>query len=281
MLKLSVVCAAFILAIAPSPIAAAAPTSGTQSPVISYVRSARGYSLIVANEDGSGARTIHSSSLMLSGELGPDSMIYFWEGGYFKRMPATGGAPQPLFNTNRTIVNHSDLSPNGTSVAWFSAAAGTLFRYDIATGNQTPLAQVSSIIDLTFDYTGNSIIYAEEVVSGTEYELKTISAAGGTPSSLGLVGRISQFDSARRDGTLALTINPPGASPYIGLWKPGMSTPARITDGYNPTYRCDDSAILFDRMTNSGAALYKRTSGGAITLVAKPAAIFPSYKPIC
>lgn len=279
MRKTTVAYGAFLLCISPSLPAAGPPNSGTQTPQISYVRSSRGYDLIVANNDGSGARTIYSSSRMLAGELGPDGMIYFWEGGRFNRMPATGGTVQSLFDTSGTIVRHSDLSRDGTSVAWFSPE-GVLFRYDIGTGSQTPLVSVANIIDLTFDYTGNSIIYAQ-AVSDVDYELKSISAAGGNPISLGLVARISNFDSARRDDTLALTINPPGASPYIGLWKPGMGTPTRIADGYNPTYRCDDSSILFDRMTNSGPALYNRTSNGGITLVAKPPAIFPSYKPVC
>ncbi len=227
-------------------------------------------------------KTIHSSSRMLSGELGPDGNIYFWDGGRFNRMPAAGGAVQVLFDTdpNQWIINQSDLSPSGASVAWFNKPDSTIYRYDIATGSQTPLAQVPFILNLTFDYTGNSIIFVEEV-GPTDYELKIVSAGGGPTSSLGLVGRISMIDSARRDNTLALTYNPAGASPYIALWKPGMSSPVRITDGYNAMYRCDDSAILFTRMTNSGPALYKRLSNGATTMIAKPSAVFHSYKPIC
>ena len=280
MVKAIFACAALFLAAAPSPTFAAPPSAGTQSPQLSYVRSARGYSLVIANDDGSGARTIYSSSRMINGDFGPDGMIYFWDGGRFNRMPAIGGSVEVLFDTNGQIPNHSDVSPNGASVAWFSVAGSTLYRYDLATRTQTPLAQVPYIISLTFDHTGNSIIYAEEV--GTvDYELKVISAGGGTPSSLGLVGRISHIDSARGDATLALTFNPAGAGAYISLWKPGMMTPVRITDGYNPTYRCDDSAILFNRMTNSGPALYKRLSNGATTLMAKPSSIFSSYKPVC
>lgn len=257
-------------------------SGGTVAADISYVRSLSngGRQLVVAKDDGSGATTIYSSTRMLSGELGPDGNIYFWEGGRFNRMPATGGAAQTLFDTFRTVVNHSDLSRDGASVAWFSPDAGELLRYDIGSGQQIPLAAVASLIDLTFDYTGNSIVYAEEVTSGVDYELKVIPVTGGTAASLGLTARISSVDSAHRDNTLVLTIND-GAGPHVELWKLGMSTPTRIADGYNATYRCDDSAILFDRVTSSGAALYRRSSGGAIALVAKPTAIFPSFKPSC
>lgn len=281
MRKLRLATAVVLLSLTPSQ-TAARPSSGTTNPQISYVRASTSGArqLIVANEDGSGAKTIYSSTRMLSGALAPDGMIYFWDGGNFMRMPATGGTAQRLFDTPGTIIRKSDLSNNGASLAWFSDGAGILFRYDIATGQQTPVVQVPFVIDLTFDHTGNYIIYAEQV-GEVDYELKSVPAAGGSPTSLGLVAPISNFDSARADGTLVLTINVRGVGPHLALWKPGMSAPVRLVDGYNGTYRCDDSAILFDRMTPSGAALYRRASSGAITTVAKPESIFPSYKPVC
>ena len=262
------------------PEAAAAPAAGTQNPQISYVKSARGYQLIVADVDGGGARGIYSSIRMLSGELGGDGRIYFWDGGRFAHMPATGGAAQTLFDTNRTIPNHSDLAPNGNSMAWFDSVSGTLFHYDFASGSQQPLASAAMILDLTFDFTGASVIYLEQV-GDTDYELKSVPAGGGSPLSLGLVGRFSGFDSARRDDTLALTVNPAGAAPYVAVWKPGMAAPVKIADGYNPTYSCDDSAIYYNRMSSSGPALYRRTANGAISQVAKPSAIFASARPVC
>ena len=153
MRKIALISAVLVGANTASLLPAAPPSGSTLSPQISYVRSARGYDLIVANEDGSGVKTVYSSAKMLSGELGPDGNIYFWEGGRFNRMPAAGGPAQLLFDTFRTGVNHSDLSPNGASVAWFSQDAGALFRYDIISGQQAMLAAVPSLIDLTFDYT--------------------------------------------------------------------------------------------------------------------------------
>lgn len=113
-----------------------------------------------------------------------------------------------------------------------------------------------------------------------EYQLKSVSAAGGTPAPIGLSGRISRVDSAHRDATLLLTVNV-GGVPHLALWEPGMSSPMRLVDGYNGVYRCDDSAILYDRMTSSGAAVYRRTAAGANTLIAKPESVFPNYKAVC
>lgn len=280
MSKLRAAVSILFLAVASSATAARPAASGTTSPQIAYVRAGTSGSrqLMVANEDGSGAKAIYASPRMLSGELGPDGYIYFWDGGSFNRMPAAGGTRQPLFDSSGTVARHSDLSKDGRSIAWYSPNAGMLLRYDIG-GQQTPLTATATVLDLTYDYTGSSIIYVEQV-NDTQYEVKSVPATGGTPSSLGLVGGYANVDSAHADGTLVLTVYQQGV-PYLELWKPGMSGSMRIAQGYNGTYRCDDSAILFDRMASSGAALYRRASSGAITLVAKPESIFPSYKPVC
>lgn len=275
-------CAA-VLFTAPVPAhAAAKPPSGTTNPQIAFVRAYTSgrRQLVVANEDGSGATVIYTSSIMLSGDLAPNGFVYFWEGGAFKKIPATGGAVTPLFDTGGTFIRQSDLSPDGSTVAWYSNPGGMLFRYDLATGSQAPLTPASTVVGVTFDRTGSNVIYLEDV-GDAHYELKIVPTTGGSSSSLCLTGRFMGIDAAHRDSTLAIAVNPAGGSPYIGLWEPGMAAPMRIVDGYNPTYRCDDSAIIYDRMTSSGAALYRRTSAGAITMVAKPEAVFPNYKQVC
>lgn len=78
-----------------------------------------------------------------------------------------------------------------------------------------------------------------------------------------------------------ISVYPPGSAPYLGLWEPGLAAPVRIADGYNGTYRCDDSAIMYQRIVGSGSAIFRRSSTGAITTVAKPEAVFPSYKQVC
>lgn len=282
MRPISSVTVGILLAIASS--GSARAPSGTTAPAIAYVRSSTSGNrqLIVANEDGSGAVTVYSSAgRLLNGQLGRDGFIYFFNGGNFYRMPALGGAATLLFETPGTISRPFALSRDGGSIAWFSKDAGMIMRFDLGRG-QTPIASVAHVLDLTYDRLGSSIIFVEEVDStGSEYQLKRVSAGGGTPSLIGLSGRISSVDSAHADDTLLLTFNPVGASPYLALWKPGMGSPMRLTDGYNGVYRCDDSAILYDRMASSGAALYRRTAAGAITLIAKPESVFPSYKPVC
>ncbi|MFP5329881.1 MAG: hypothetical protein ACLGHC_07075 [Alphaproteobacteria bacterium] len=236
--------------------------------------------MIVANEDGSGATTIYTSTVMLSGHLAPNGFVYFWEGGVFKKIPATGGAVTPLFDTGGTFSRQSDLSPDGSTVAWYSIQGGMLFLYHIATGTQTPLAPSTTVAGVTFDRTGGNVIYLDEIGPG-ESEVRIVPVSGGASASLGLTGRFMGIDAAHTDSTLAIAVNPAGGFPYIGLWEPGMSGLVKLVDGYSPTYRCDDSAIIYDRMTSSGAALYRRSSAGAITMVAKPEAVFPKYKQVC
>ena len=78
-----------------------------------------------------------------------------------------------------------------------------------------------------------------------------------------------------------ITVHVPATAPYLGLWEPGMSAPIRIADGYNGTYRCDDSSIIYQRVVGSGSSILRRTSAGAITTVAKPETVFPSYMQVC
>lgn len=279
MRKLSLLTSCLVLASAPL-LLGAAPPSGPVDPQISYTRtSPKGYQLVAAKEDGTGAVVLTSSSRQLKGELGRDGRIYFWNGGSFNRMPATGGAVEPLFDSGGTVVRHSDISPNGQSVAWFSSTTGQLFRYDIAGGQQSLLASVPMLLDVSFDHTGNTIFFTQEV-GAADYELMAIPAGGGSAGSTGLFGRISAIESARGDSTLAVTFNPAGASPYIAAWKQGFA-PVKIVDGYNATYRCDDSAILFTKMTSPGPVIYRRETSGGITVAAKASAIWPSYRPVC
>ena len=256
---------------------------GVTNPQIAFVKASTGgrRQLIVANEDGSSATSIYTSTRMLRPEMGSDGNVYFWDGGRFNRIAVSGGSAQPLFDTNRTIPPPSDLSPDGTSLAWFSEESGGIFRYSIGTGQQQAIAVVSSLLDLSFDRTGANIIF-NSPVSDVDYEFRIVPASGGTPASYGLVGRYSMFDASHLDATLVISVFPGGgATPYIGLWEPGMSAPMRIADGYQGTYRCDDSAIFFQRVVGSGSAIFRRSSSGAITTVAKPEAIFPSARQIC
>lgn len=259
------------------------PPSGVASPQIAFVKASTGgrRQLMVANEDGSGATAIYTSTRMIRPEMGSDGNVYFWDGGRFNRISTTGGAVQMLFDTNRTIPPPSDLAPDGSNLAWFSEASGGLFRYDIGSGQQQAVAAVSSVLDLSFDRFGANIIF-NTPVGDVDYEFRIVPASGGTPAPYGLVGRYSMFDASHRDSTLVISVFPGGGmGPYLSLWEPGMGTPIRIADGYQGTYRCDDSAILYQRVVGSGSTLFRRSSGGAITTVAKPESIFPSYKQAC
>ena len=270
---------AILLVTAAVPAAAGKPTGGTFNPQITYTYSSSNGTreLRVANEDGTSWRTLVSSKNPLVSELGPDGYVYFWNSGKFNRVPVTGGTPQLLFDSGRAFFNRSDLSKDASSVAWFNPDTKRLYRYDVATNSQNLLLDGAYIIDLTYDYTGNNILYAEQV-SDTDYSMKSIPATGGSPSSMGLTGRISNVDSAHSDGTLVLAINEPGVGPHVELWHPGDATTTRVADGYNGTFRCDDGAILFNRASGGGFGLYRREASGLVFTVAKASSLFPSYK---
>ncbi len=233
--------------------------------------------LMVANEDGSGATAIYTTNQLVRSELGSDGMVYFTDGPRFGRIPVTGGSPQWLFEVSSRLGGNMDLSPDGSSLAWWDSANGTLNRYYIATGQQQVVTSASELLDLSFDRTGANIIFNVAVGNGN-YEFMIVPATGGTAAPYGLSGPFTNFDASHQDSTLVVTIQPPATAPVLGLWEPGMSGPISLVPGYNGTYRCDDSAIMFQRVVGSGSTLFRRSSSGAITTIAKPESVFPSYK---
>jgi hypothetical protein len=283
MRKLGILVACALLACGPAAMAARPSGPVLTNPQITFVKTSKGgrRELIVANEDGSGAATIYTTTQFLRGELGPDGFVYLWEGPRFGKIPATGGAVQWLFQINSRFGAQSDLSPDGSGLAYFDTSTGTLNRYHIPTGQQHAVASVPELVDLTFDRTGANIIFTRPVGSNGIYELMIVPSSGGTPVSLGLSGPYTNLDASHLDTTLVITVQAPGTAPYLGLWEPGMTAPIRIADGYQGTYRCDDSAIIYQRVVGSGSTLFRRTSAGVITTVAKPEAVFPSYKQVC
>ena len=256
---------------------------GLTNPQISFVKTSKGgrRELMVANEDGSGATAIYTTSQFLRGELGPDGFVYLWEGGSFGKIPVTGGAPQWLFQISSRFGAQSDLSPDGSSLAYFDTSNGTLNRYHIPTGQQQLVTSIPELVDLTFDRTGANILFMAVTPSAGNYQLMIVPSSGGTAAPYGLFGPYTNLDASHLDTTLVITVQAPGTAPYLGLWEPGMTAPLRIADGYQGTYRCDDSAIIYQRVVGSGSTLFRRTSAGVITTVAKPESVFPSYKQVC
>lgn len=153
------------------------PTSGVTNPQIAFVKSSTSgrRQLMVANEDGSGATAIYTTNQLVRVEMGSDGMVYFWDGPRFGKIPVSGGSPQWLFEVSSRFGATSDLSPDGSSLAWFSAESGGIFRYSIATGQQLPVAVVASVLDLSFDRTGANIIFSTPV-SDVDYELRIVPA---------------------------------------------------------------------------------------------------------
>lgn len=252
---------------------------GLANPQIAFVKSSTSgrRQLMIANDDGSSATAIYTTNQLMRVELGSDGMVYFTDGPRFGRIPVTGGSPQWLFETSSRLGGNMDLSPDGSSLAWWDSVNGTLNRYHIGTGQQQLVSAAPQLLDLSFDRTGANIIFNLAVGNGN-YEFMIVSASGGTAIPYGLSGPFTNFDASHQDSTLVVTIQPPATAPVLGLWEPGMSGPISLVPGYNGTYRCDDSAIMFQRVVGSGSTIFRRSSSGNITTIAKPESVFPSYK---
>jgi hypothetical protein len=262
------------------PSTAARPSGpGLTNPQIAFVKSSTSgrRQLIIANEDGSGATAIYTTNQLVRVEMGSDGMVYFTDGPRFGRIPVAGGSPQWLFEVSSRLGGNMDLSPDGSSLAWWDSANGTLNRYHIGTGQQQLVTPAPELLDLSFDRTGANIIFNVAVGNGN-YEFMIVPATGGTAIPYGLSGPFTNFDASHQDSTLVVTIQPPATAPVLGLWEPGMSGPVSLVPGYNGTYRCDDSAIMYQRVVGGGSTIFRRSSSGVITTIAKPESVFPSYK---
>ena len=132
----------------------------------------------------------------MRGELAPDGMVYFWEGSRFGKVPASGGAPQWLFQTTNRFGAVSDLSPDGSSVAWFEVGSQSLYRYHFATGQQQLVTTVPDMLDVTFDRTGQNIIFTTAFGSPGNYQLMIVPASGGTAVPYGLSGPYTNLDAS-------------------------------------------------------------------------------------
>ena len=274
---------AFLMGAMVTPAIAARPSEpGLANPQIAFVKTSTSgqRQLMVANEDGSGATAIYTTDQLVRVEMGSDGKVYFWDGPRFGQIPASGGTPQWLFKVTSRFGGHSDLSPDGSSMAWFDFAAGAIYRYHFASGRQQLVTSVPEIADLSFDQAGENIIFNVPVGRGN-YQFMIVPASGGRAIPYDLSGPFTHFDASHIDATLVVTVHPPDGPPSLGFWEPGLPEPVTLVEGYNGTYRCDDSAILFQRAAGSGSTIFRRANTGVITPVAKPESVFPSYKQVC
>lgn len=277
------------------------PPSGTATPDLGYVQITGGrlnktYTIYLANEDGSGASSVYSTSD--SGQMlirmGPkaDHTIVVIQGGRFSLLRyalSSTGATFVSIEPLVTIANVSgaqmvDFSPNGKDIAYFRGSDNSLWNFNLDTRASTKVAQLASYINgISFDQTGSNILFVENASSNASYAVvKSVPTAGGNIALMGLEGDYNGIESSHTSGSFILTRHFLTETMTLE-YHAGSSTPVILATGYLPSFRCDDRMVVYQHVSNGSVSLLEHdmVSGLEHTLTSNGNNYRPDYIPTC
>lgn len=268
-------------------------------PDLGYVRisggSRRFYELRVASEDGTGATTLYSTrdvgQMMI--RMGPraDNTIIVIQGGRFSllRYTNTFSGPQMLsFEPLVTISTASgaapvDFSPNGKDVAYAGAGGTSINIFNLDTRASRTIAQLPSYTrGLSFSHDGSQVYYLENV-STTDAVLKRVPVAGGPAVSVGIEGDYNNLTIGRTTDSV-LTSRKNVRYDDLSYFVAGSTTPTVIATGYVPSFRCDDTKIIYQKANSDNTpSLLRRdmTPTGYTFTFSSTGNYWPSYISTC
>lgn len=269
---------------------------GTSSPEIGYIRISGGvrnsYEFILSNEDGTGKSIIYSSRDVgqMSVQLGPraDRTFALVQGGKISigryKEVATGLALDTLteiYNANHTGGIDAEFSRDGDSIVYMRNATQQIWRYDVSSGAQTMLVDPTSIGGgLGVSPDGNTVYYVEQVSPGIN-ELKSVPMAGGAPTSLGLTGPYSDVTAANTKNELLL-VEVAGTTNRLHRYNMTTGDVTFVTNGYAPSYKCDDSRIAYAFVSGGEMSiLYRDEPSGAQGTLSTKGLYWPDFIPTC
>lgn len=273
------------------------PASGTSTPEVIYILSGKTYQLRVSNEDGTGAVTLHSSSQPIYPRFGPrgSGKIAFWEGKSLKMLTyeasstgvRTTGVSSALHTTTGTqfsVIIDFDFSPTGSHLAWWHPDEQKIYVWDVEAGQvSTQVPTGWPVFSVGFTSDGSRILYSESTDGGfANFAVKSVPTAGGSPSGLGITGRINGLDTGNADDKLLLQRQIVGVGSYQELVLAGETTGTRLVDGNDGALNCNDTRFLYvipgsQRMT----LIYNRLTGLSSTFSRDSKIIHASYMPTC
>jgi WD40 repeat protein len=214
------------------------PATGTSTPEVIYTLSGKNYQLRVSNEDGTGAVTLHSSGQPIYARFGPrgSGKIALWEGKSLKMLTyevtssgagTTGVATlHSTTGTQFSVIIDFDFSPTGSHLAWWHPDEQQIYVWDVAAGQvSTQVPTGWPVFDVGFTSDGSRIVYSESTDGGfANLEVKSVPTSGGSPSGLGITGRINGVDTGNADDKLLLKRQIAGVGSYQELVLAGETT---------------------------------------------------------
>lgn len=277
------------------------PPASTPNPEIAYrVLSGNSVKLMVANENGTNASSLYTSSTSFRFDLAPRAQrqIAIVDGPsnstVLKLLTYTiNGSGVFVPSTVQTLGparsgSYSDFSPDGTKIAYACCSNGTteqLVVHDLITGTKTVWAEGTFFWDISWFRNGASIAYATLL----PLEVHELTAPGATPQLLYSNGQGELYiDSARTNADqLVISYNDTSGAARIGLWQPGgfvNSDLANSARSWQGTLNCSDNKLAFMGVQNTSGsqAFYVRDlNTGQNSLVSKNSNILLQFWPTC
>jgi len=293
----SIVFSGFALAAKPPP----PPPPSPPNPQIAYrILSGKSVKLMVADENGTNASSLYTSSTSFTFDLAPRAQrqISIVDG------PSNSTVLKLLtYTTNGSGVfvpssvqtlgparsgSHSDFSPDGTKIAYACCSNGNteqLVVHDLTTGTKTVWAEASFFWDISWFRNGASLAYATLLPR----EVREVPGPGAASQLLYSNGQGELYiDSARTNGDqLVISYNDTSGAARIGLWQPGgfvNSDLANSAQSWQGTLNCDDNKLAFMGVQNTSGsqAFYIRDLNAAQnSLVSKNSNILLQFWPTC
>lgn len=231
-------------------------TATTPNPQVAYsVASGKSYKLVVANEDGTNASTLYTSSSPIRFDLAPRGQHQIAISVASTTDPAivllsygvTGTGSFAATGSTRIASarrgTNVDFSPDGTKIAFACCSNGQteqLVVYDLATNSTAVWATDTFFWDVAWFRNGGSIAYSAPNADGTSGDkLYEVAGQGATPQVL--LTNVSEIDfDASRTNPDALVVNH------------GDSAGNSVTGLYQAPTAGDPSGHFIDpNMTNS------------------------------
>lgn len=284
-----------------APAATGKPPASPPNPEIAY-RFFGGNSnkLIVANENGTNASSLYSSTTAFRFDLAPRAQrqIAIIDGPanatVLKLLTYAVNGSGVFVTTNVEVLgparsgSYVDFSPDGTKIAYACCSDGEneqLVVHDLTNNSKTAWGQSSFYWDISWYRNGNSIAYA----TLQPLEIRELTSPGASPQLLYSHGQGQLYiDSARTNGDrLVISYSDANGSARVGLWQPGgfvISDLANSARSWQGTLNCNDTKLAYMGVQNTSGsqAFYIRNLGtGQTSLVSKESNILLQFWPTC
>lgn len=269
---------------------------GTATPEVAVVRisggSRRFYELRLSNEDGTGASTLYSSrdTGQMMVDLGPraDRKLLLVQGGRLSLLSyditSTGAEMtnlEQIVDMGHAGAATATYSPAGTHIAYVRNGNSTIWQYDLATKAHTLVIDLPNLVGgLTFSRDGSTLFYLEQV-GPEEFSVNSIPLAGGAPTEIGPRGYFTEIAAMRTSDDLILVDITNWPQPDIYRYTNGSLQ--RLTNGYVPSFKCDDTTMIFQRINpDSSVSILKYPMGpGGESVFSTRSLYWPEYFPTC